>query len=617
MKLFLIIFLMLTSFAVDARPSVLEQLGFTSSNEPLPVDKAFAFSADQRDPQTLLLSWRVANGNYLYRDKFEFEIVDNPAVTVGEARLPEGENKHDEYFGLTEVYPFDVQIDLPLNRPAVAQSVTLQVTYQGCSETFNICYPPEKKTVQFDLAALAETSDSTSAAVASEALDLTIPLSAEMTQSEQDRIARTLAEDNLGKILLGFLGLGLLLAFTPCVFPMIPILSSIIVGEGEHVTTRRAFLLSLVYVLAMSVTYTTAGVLTGLLGGNLQAMLQNIWVISVFSVLLVLLALSMFGFYQLQLPHSFQNRLHAYSQKHPGGKFYSVAIMGLLSGLIVGPCLAPPLAGALLFISQQADPFIGGAALFAMSIGMGIPLLIIGTSAGSLLPRAGAWMEVIKAVFGVMLLALAIWMLDRVLPGWITLLLSGSLLIVCAIYMNALESLGVSATGWQKLWKGTGLLLLIAGFLVLIGAASGGQSVWQPLKHLTVTNATTAQQAPALSFIRVNSMAEIEYQLAQTNRPVMLDFYADWCTDCKTMEQTTFKDPQVVAFLADYTLLKLDMTDNTPAHQAVLRNLQVFGPPTMLFFTDQGEEVSGSRLIGHISASGMQAHLSQLNLHSP
>lgn len=612
MKLFLIIFLMLTSFAVDARPSVLEQLGFNSSNEPLPVDKAFAFSADQRDPQTLLLSWRVADGNYLYRDKFEFEIVDNPAVTVGEARLPEGENKRDEYFGLTEVYPFDVQVDLPLNRPAAAQNFTLQVRYQGCSETFNICYPPETKTVQFDLTALTEITPGAFAAA-----DTSVAAVSGMPVSDQDRFARTLAEDNLGKILLGFLGLGLLLAFTPCVFPMIPILSSIIVGEGEDVTTRRAFLLSLVYVLAMSATYTTAGVLTGMLGGNLQAMLQNIWVIGVFSILLVLLALSMFGFYQLQLPHSFQNRLHAYSQKHPGGKFYSVAIMGLLSGLIVGPCLAPPLAGALLFISQQADPFIGGAALFAMSIGMGIPLLIIGTSAGSLLPRAGAWMEVIKAVFGVMLLALAIWMLDRVLPDWITLLLSGSLLIVCAIYMNALESLGVSATGWQKLWKGTGLLLLIAGFLVLIGAASGGQSVWQPLKHLTITNATTTQQAPALNFIRVNSMAEIEDHLAQTNRPVMLDFYADWCTDCKTMEQTTFKDPQVVAFLDDYTLLKLDMTDNTPAHQAVLRNLQVFGPPTMIFFTDQGEEVSGSRLIGHISASGMQAHLSQLNLHNP
>lgn len=608
MKLFLLLFLMLTSFAVDARPSVLEQLGFTSSNEPLPVDKAFAFSADQRDPQTLLLSWRVANGNYLYRDKFDFEIIDNTAVTLGEAHLPSGENKRDEYFGLTEVYPFDVQIDLPLNRPAGVQTFSLKVTYQGCSETFNICYPPEQKTVQFNLAALSDAINKSTTSMATDTGSAaTLPL-AEMPVSDQDRIARTLAEDNLAKILIGFLGLGLLLAFTPCVFPMIPILSSIIVGEGEHVTTRRAFILSLVYVLAMSVTYTTAGVLMGLLGGNLQAMLQNIWVIGVFSILLVLLALSMFGFYQLQLPHAFQNRLHTYSQQHRGGKLFSVAIMGLLSGLIVGPCLAPPLAGALLFISQQADPFIGGAALFAMSIGMGIPLLIIGTSAGSLLPRAGAWMEAIKAFFGVMLLALAIWMLDRVIPGWVTLLLTGSLLIICAIYMNALESLGVSATGWQKLWKGTGLLLLLTGFLVLIGAASGGQSVWQPLKHITLSHSTTVE-ATGLTFKRVDSMSEIENLLTQTNRPVMLDFYADWCTDCKTMEQTTFKDPQVVTLLSNYTLLKLDMTDNTAEHQAVLRNLQVFGPPTMVFYNEQGEEVAGRRLIGHVSAKELQSHL--------
>lgn len=612
MKLFLIIVLMLGSASAQARTSVLEQLGFTNSSEPLPVDEAFALSAAQQDDDTLQLNWRVAEGNYLYRDKFQFEIIDNSDINIAQATLPEGQNKQDEFFGLTQIYPYDVQIDVDLDRRAAAQSFTLQVSYQGCSETFSICYPPEQKTISFDLAATSAVDVAAENNMQSNAISSPL-ISAQTPLAEQDQITRTLAQDNLPKILLVFLGLGLLLAFTPCVFPMIPILSSIIVGEGEKVTSRRAFLLSLVYVLAMSVTYTAAGVLTGLLGGNIQAMLQNIWVIGAFSLLLVLLALSMFGFYQLQLPSFLQQKLHRIGQQQRGGKFYSVAMMGLLSGLIVGPCLAPPLAGALLFISQQADPLVGGAALFSMSMGMGIPLLIIGTSAGTLLPHAGEWMESIKAVFGVMLLALAIWMLDRVLPGWITLSLSGSLLIISAIYLGALNILSIDASGWQKFWKGSGLILLFSGALLLVGAASGGHSIWQPLKHLSLGNTNTLKSEPSLDFIAVNSLTELNQQLAQTTRPVMLDFYADWCTDCKNMEQTTFKDPQVVALFSDFTLLKLDMTDNTAAHQALLKDLKVFGPPTMVFFTSSGTEITGQRLVGHVSANAMLSHLQQLN----
>ena len=324
-----------------------------------------------------------------------------------------------------------------LNRSPQQQNISLTVHYQGCSETFNICYPPTKKIIELVLPA-SNTSlvDKANTQV----------LSSTPLLSEQDRLAQSLANDNLFTILISFFGLGLLLAFTPCVFPMIPILSSIIVGEGKDITTRRAFILSLVYVLAMSLTYTVAGLLTGLLGANLQTMLQNPWVISSFSALFVVLSLSMFGLYELQLPQGIQDRLHRISHNQTGGKLVGVALMGLLSGLIVGPCLAPPLAGALVFIGQQGDPLLGASALFSLSMGMGIPLLVIGTSAGSLLPKAGPWMDGIKSVFGVLMIALAIWLLERIIPGWVALLLWGSLLIVSAVYLGALNSLSMVST---------------------------------------------------------------------------------------------------------------------------------------------------------------------------
>jgi thiol:disulfide interchange protein DsbD len=393
---------------------------------------------------------------------------------------------------------------------------------------------------------------------------------------------------------------------------MIPILSSVIVGEGENITTRRAFGLSLVYVLAMSVTYTAAGVLTGLLGQNLQAMFQNPWVISSFSALFVLLALSMFGLYELQLPQALQQRLHQLSHRQQGGSLIGVAVMGFLSALIVGPCLAPPLAAALIFIGQHADPVLGGAALFALSIGMGIPLLIIGTSAGSLLPRAGDWMNTIKAVFGVLLLGLAIWMLDRILPGWLILMLWGGLLIVCAVYLGALDSLQIDANGWNKLSKGIGLIALIYGALLMVGGASGNQTLWQPLQLLASNAAPPTNEQASIRFTSINNLAELEAQLAASERPIMLDFYADWCTDCKTMENTTFRDPAVIAALDSYLLLKLDMTNNTDEHQQMLKQLKVFGPPTMLFYDASGQEKTTQRIVGHVSAEALLAHLSKL-----
>jgi thiol:disulfide interchange protein DsbD len=610
MKKFLFFVLLLTVFSAHARPGFLEGLGLNQAEDVPPlVEEAFRFNAEVSDNNTLLARWQVMEGNYLYRDKLRFEILDNQQVKLGEVSLPAGENKRDEFFGLVQVYHDDVALKLPLSRPASEQTLTLKAHFQGCSETFGICYPPSAQQVTLTLPAASDSApaDLTASPQATSGKVGQNPL------TEQDRLAQKLAEDNLLQIFLGFLGLGLLLTFTPCVLPMIPILSSIIVGEGEKITTRRAFALSLVYVLAMSATYTAAGVLTGLLGENLQALFQNPWVIGSFSLLFVLLALSMFGLYQLQLPHGLQHRLQQLTHRQRGGSFIGVAVMGLLSALIVGPCLAPPLAAALIFIGQHADPFLGGAALFALSIGMGIPLLIIGTSAGSLLPRAGDWMNVIKAIFGVLLLGLAIWMLARIIPGWLTLVLWGALLIVCAVYMGALDTLQIDSTGWSKLFKGLGLILMIYGALLLIGGASGSQNLLQPLQLLAADRSRAESVAPAkLEFTLVDNLTQLETRLAQSNKPVMLDFYADWCTDCKTMERTTFRDPAVIAALDNYLLLKLDMTDNTDAHQQMLQTLQVFGPPSMLFYDAEGEELRDYRLVGHISAEAMLEHLARL-----
>lgn len=586
------------AFLIPAQAGLLD--GLSDDAMPPTQDEAFQFSVQIDNPTALSARFNIAPGNYIYKDKIKFEIKSDSPIQILPYDLPKSKTKDDEIFGPTEVYLHDIGITLPINRSSSEQSLTFIAYYQGCSETFNICYPPTKKSVELLLATYDPSSDE--ATVKAQAQPL----------SEQDRLAQSLANDNLFSVLLSFFGIGILLAFTPCVFPMIPILSSIIVGEGEGITTRRAFTLSLVYVLAMSMTYTLAGLVTGLLGANIQTMLQNPWVIGSFSALFVLLSLSMFGLYELQLPQGLQNRLHQISHQQKGGKLAGVALMGLLSGLIVGPCLAPPLAGALIFIGQQGDPILGASALFALSMGMGLPLLIIGTSAGSLLPKAGGWMNGIKAVFGVLMLGLAIWLLERIIPGTVALALWGSLLIVSAMYLGALNSLNLASTGWEKLSKGFGLIILIYGAMLLLGSASGSQNVWQPLQNISASSTTTTANKTAIKFKKVNSLADLEQQLANVNRPVMLDLYADWCVECKTMEMTTFHDPAVVATLANTLTLQLDMTDNTEDHKALLKAFGIFGPPTILFFDPQGKEYKQHRLVGTMNAHDFNAHLATI-----
>lgn len=442
--------------------------GGNTEAEFLDPDSAFVLESQVLTDETLRLRWTIADGYYLYRDKFQFEIVDDKGITLGEIEIPSGEVKRDEFFGTVQVFHEEAQATIVIARTDPTSTVlALDVGYQGCAEA-GLCYPPITKRVTFHLPGLAKADDESSETpvlsasaepgtvsavedkAAPAAVDGSAPRSpatvgstvvTEGKLSEQDRIARSLALGNRWLMLISFFAFGILLAFTPCVFPMIPILSGIIAGEGSQMTARRAFVLSLVYVLAMALTYTLAGVVAGLFGQNLQAMFQSPWLLGAFSGVFVLLALSMFGFYDLQLPASWQSRLAHFSNHQRRGTLLGVGVMGVLSALIVGPCVAPPLAGALIYIGQSGDAVLGGMALFALSLGMGAPLLLIGTSAGTLLPRAGPWMNTVKNVFGVLLLAVAIYLLERIIPGWVAMLLWAALLMIAAIYMGALDYL--------------------------------------------------------------------------------------------------------------------------------------------------------------------------------
>ncbi len=576
----------------DLFSSLGNRLGLNSASAFLPPDQAFHSSIDIENAYSLVVYFDIGDEYYLYKDKFGFEIISGDGITLGQAQLPPGKEKYDEAFGLSQVYYDEVAIRIPLERTNLeATPLKLLLKFQGCADK-GFCYPPLEREV--DVALPKATTPPPAVTTANSG----------GYQSEQDRYASTLATGSIGLTLLSFFGLGLLLTFTPCVFPMIPILSGIIAGQGSQITTRKAFTLSLVYVLAMASAYTIAGVLAGLFGGNLQAVFQTPWVLITFSLVFVALAFSMFGFYELQLPNRWQSKLTELSNKQRGGTLVGAGVMGFLSALIVGPCVAAPLAGALIYIGQTGDAMLGGAALFALSLGMGTPLLILGTSAGKLLPKAGAWMNNIKAVFGVLLLAVAIWLLERIIPAQATLLLWAALFVVSAIYLGALDHLPPEASGWRKLWKGCGVILLIYGIILSLGAASGGKDPLKPLAAFSMGNAT-AGPTQALAFKKVKGVDGLQQELALAqaqNRPVMLDFYADWCVSCKQMERETFSAPGVQAALSKVILLKADVTANDEADQALLAKFGLYGPPSILFFNPQGQEQTQYRLMGFVGA---------------
>ncbi|MDT8388244.1 MAG: protein-disulfide reductase DsbD [Thiogranum sp.] len=579
--------------------------GFGNGQELLPAEEAFQLDVQVIDANTLNASWNIAEGYYLYRHAFEFTAADDSDVVVQPAQISDGEKKTDEFFGDIEVYYEDAQARIPLQRDTTgATPLSLTVKYQGCAE-MGVCYPPITRVVDLVLPTADAATATTPAPPGADAPRL----------SEQDALAQRLMQGNLIAALLVFFGSGLLLAFTPCVFPMIPILSSIIVGQGKELSTARSFTLSLVYVLAMAVTYTVAGVLAGLFGENLQAYFQDPWILSTFALIFVLLALSMFGFYDLQMPSFIQNRLTAASNRQQSGSLTGVAVMGFLSALIVGPCVAAPLMGALIVIGQTGDAVLGGMALFALSLGMGAPLLAIGTGAGKLLPRAGKWMDAIKAVFGVLLLAVAIWMLERILPAAVSLALWAALLILSAIYLRALDQLPVEATGWSRLWKGLGVMALVYGVVLLIGAASGARDPLQPLAGMFGGAAATQTETHALPFRAIKTVSDLERELAaarQQGKPVMVDFYADWCVSCKEMEKYTFAKPGVQQALSDFVLLQADVTANDEADKALLQHYQLFGPPTMLFYDEAGRLRPDLTLVGFKPADEFVEHVQEL-----
>jgi len=428
--------------------------------------------------------------------------------------------------------------------------------------------------------------------------------------NEQDQLA-SLLTSSPWRALIAFFVAGLLLAFTPCVFPMVPILSGIIVGQGSQLTTVRAFWLSLVYVLAMAVTYTVAGVLAGLFGQNLQAVFQNPWILSAFVLVFILLALSMFGFYELQLPGRLQTRLAEASNQQQGGRLWGVAVMGFLSALIVGPCVAPPLMAALIVIGSSGDAVLGGAALFALSMGMGLPLIVFGVSAGKLVPRAGAWMNAVKAVFGVGLLAIAIWMLERIVSGTLIMLLWGTLAVSCGVYLGALERIEPGANGWRRLWKSLGVVFLVLGIIQFVGAAAGGDYWLKPLSGIK-SGFSSAPAGEHAAFRRVKSVTDLDQALSTAsanNNPSMLDFYADWCVECKRMERNTFTDAGVLELLDRFQLLQTDVTAFDDTDQELMESFDVIGPPAILFFDSNGNEMKAYRLVGYFDPDEFSAHL--------
>jgi len=571
-------------------------------DEFLPPDEAFKMHLEPRDAGSLTARFEIAKGYYLYQDKFKFKSLTE-GVSTGTVTMPPGKEKHDEYFGKIVAYYNNVDLIVPLTRNAsTVTPARFEVGYQGCAEK-GICYPPQTKTIDLTLPPAAAASAPRPAARSATAAPV-------KTDSA--------AGGFWGPVLLAFVA-GIFLTFTPCVLPMIPILASIIVGQGDQVTKARGGALSVAYVLGTAVTYTGVGILAGLTGDQLQAYFQNAWFIGTVATILVLLALSMFGLYEIQMPSAIQSRLQMQAQGLRGGTYGAVFVMGVISAAIVGACVSPVLMAVLGLAIQRGDPVLGGAIMFSMAWGMGVFLVAIGLGAGFILPRAGAWMDRVKQAFGVLLLAVAIYLLG-VIPEVPVLYLWSALFIVCAVFLGALQSLPEQANGWRYLWKGAGVFMLIWGVLALLGGMSGNRDILKPVDIaggvFAPRGAAAVATEKAVHFTRVSNIEALDRELERARsagKPVLLDYFADWCVDCVRMEKKTFMDDKVQAALKDFHLVQVDVTDpRDEATKAIKKRYGVFGPPAMLFFGADGNERPALRRYGFMEPQPFLEHIAQI-----
>jgi thiol:disulfide interchange protein DsbD len=617
------------SKALELLQSLGASFGLSDGDDIPHPDTAFVLSAKLDSNNIIQSEIELYPKTYLYKDKFNFEIISGTGHTLGTIAMPDGDIKDDEFFGRMEVYHERIKVSIPIiSETGASDQFTLVYGYQGCVED-RICYPPISKYLQVNTRtgtvdisdqpaqmASLDTAGSNSLPNVSAAIN-PAPTNDTQPVSEQGKFTQLLLNGNILIAIGLFFLAGIGLTFTPCVFPMIPILSGIIAGQGESITTRKAFSLSLVYVLAMATTYAIIGAIVGYYGAkfNIQIWFQDPWVLSSFAAVFVLLALSMFGFYEIRMPSAFQSRIIALSNSQQGGTLIGVGLMGSFSALIVGPCITAPLVGVLIFISQTQDWLLGALALFTLGLGMGVPLLLVGTSAGKLLPHAGLWMDRVKAVFGVVMLAFAIWLLERFLPADIIMLLIAVLVITSAIYMGALDSLPDSVSGWRKLIKGIGVIFLIYGTAYLIGAASGSKDLVQPLKGIVTSSATgsaSSGQENRIIFRQIKGVQGLQQALAnsvQINQPTMLDFYAEWCISCKVMEKYAFAHPGVLAALDRVATLQADVTDNDAIDTELMNSLGIYGPPAILFYDSSGKEIRSRRVVGEMSGEDFAAHI--------
>lgn len=563
-----------------------------------PAEQAFEFQTSFNAKNQLSLDWHIAPGYHLYRDHLHIKQAPDSQIKLGKIVLPEGKKVTDEVMGTYQILAGEVKIPIPVQGSA-SGILTMTVEYQGCSDK-GFCFPPVKKDVRINVpAANVAAGEVTNAAP-------NVVVTSQIQKLSDQNYAETLFQGHsFFVIILSFLGLGLLLAFTPCVLPMIPILSGIIVGQGKSLTTTKSFILSFVYVLGMAVTYAIAGIVVALIGSRIQTIFQTTWAIVFVSGLFVLLSLSLFGFYELDQPKKLKNLFTKWSNKQQGGTYIGVFLMGVLSSLIISPCVSAPLVGVLAYIAQTGNMVLGGSALLALGFGMGIPLLLVGISAGKLLPKAGPWMETVKQLFGIMMLGVAIWILGRVIPGPVSLALWATLLIGTALYFSPFSKTK------PKPIRLLGAALLVYGGVLVVGAALGNVDPLHPLEQMG--SIKVAEKAPP--FVIVKNMSELDKVLADARKkekPVLLDFYADWCVSCIKLDRSVFVLPKVKQELEDFVLLRADVTNNNEFDKALLKRFNVVAPPTILFFTKGGHEVTKERIIGEVDAMEFLQHKQQL-----